>query len=260
MLGPAGEGVAPFPDARALEGALGGAFATVEVHGRLGSTNRRAAQLSSALPALVVCREQTAGRGRRGRTWASSGGSSLTLSVAQAAAGTVPAGLSLAAAVGAAEAVEARGFPVRLKWPNDLVGQSGGKVGGILVEAGGGRAVAGIGINLADFAGLEAEPGAESLSAQGAEVDGNSLAAEVALCVLARLDGMLGAGGDSAMAEVRRQWLARSAHGVGDRIMVTQSDGTKEAMEYLGIGDEGELLAKTAGGAVLKVLNAEVTA
>lgn len=78
--------------------------------------------------------------------------------------------------------------------------------------------------------------------------------------MLARLDGMLGAGGSAATSEVRRQWLARSAHAVGDRIMVTQADGEKEAMEYLGIGEEGELLAKTAGGAVLKVLNAEVSA
>lgn len=149
---------------------------------------------------------------------------------------------------------------MRLKWPNDLVGQSGGKVGGILVEAGGGRVVAGIGINLADFDGLSAEPGAASLAGQGPSVDGNSLAAKVALCVLARLDGMLGADGAAAMAEVRSQWLARSAHAVGERIMVTQADGGKEAMEYLGIGGEGELLAKTAGGAVLKVLNAEVSA
>jgi BirA family biotin operon repressor/biotin-[acetyl-CoA-carboxylase] ligase len=59
----------------------------------------------------------------------------------------VPAGplLSLAAGVAAARACRP---PVRLKWPNDLL-LEGRKLGGILVEVHGRKAIVGIGVNLA---------------------------------------------------------------------------------------------------------------
>jgi BirA family biotin operon repressor/biotin-[acetyl-CoA-carboxylase] ligase len=56
----------------------------VEIHDTLGSTNDRAAELARdvtiELPALVVARRQTAGRGRGGSTWWSANGA-LTFSV-----------------------------------------------------------------------------------------------------------------------------------------------------------------------------------
>jgi BirA family transcriptional regulator, biotin operon repressor / biotin---[acetyl-CoA-carboxylase] ligase len=105
----------------------------------IGSTNDRARELlvqGDADGAVVVADEQTAGRGRRGRTWQSPPGRNLYLSVALVpeigAADAWRLGLATALAVaGACEAV-AR---VALKWPNDVVSAGDGrKVGGLLVE------------------------------------------------------------------------------------------------------------------------------
>lgn len=130
----------------------------VEAHVSIGSTNDRARELL-AIPGadgvVVVADEQTAGRGRRGRSWLSPPGASLSASVALRPA--IPAGgawqLSLAAALAVAAACDSVA-DVGLKWPNDVVvAGDGRKVGGILIETmiDGDRlvgAVIGIGINV----------------------------------------------------------------------------------------------------------------
>ena len=234
--------------------ALGNSFPTIEVHDRLASTNLRAANLASAPPVLVLCNEQTAGRGRRGRSWLSEAGSSLTFSVAYGLDGRSPSGLSLAVAVGAAEALEGLGYSTALKWPNDLLGPAGGKLGGILIEIGGDRAVAGIGINLAPFPGLDDEPGVECLFDQGVFSNREKVAAEAALGILSWLDVWR----DEGMAAVRDAWLARTAHRRGDRIMVSDAGGAKDEMEYLGLGEEGELRARDQDGLERRIHSAEL--
>lgn len=98
---------------------------------------------------------QTAGRGRRGRTWEDGAGEALLFSVllrppmAAADAGLLP----IVAAVGAAEGLAAHGVPVGIAWPNDLL-LGDRKLGGILCEIAADRdgvewAVVGIGINVA---------------------------------------------------------------------------------------------------------------
>jgi BirA family transcriptional regulator, biotin operon repressor / biotin---[acetyl-CoA-carboxylase] ligase len=105
----------------------------------IGSTNDRARELLAGADgdgSVVVAEEQTAGRGRRGRTWLSPPGRNLYLSVAlEPALAAVDAwrlGLATALAVaGACESVA----PITLKWPNDVVAVGDGrKVGGLLVE------------------------------------------------------------------------------------------------------------------------------
>lgn len=126
---------------------------------RTDSTNERARTLAAAgAPhgALVTAAEQTAGRGRQGRSWSAPAGSSLLLSLILAQA---PRMLPLAAAVAVCEAVDgAPGAAGRsgsaIKWPNDvvLVRPAGlAKLAGILVEARPqqGWAVLGIGLNAA---------------------------------------------------------------------------------------------------------------
>src|SRR5688572_1154875 len=126
-----------------------GRFADVRWFAELDSTNRLAADLARAgAPDGVVvgADHQTAGRGRRGRTWESRPGASLLVSVILRPA---PALVTLAAGVAAAEACEAvAGVEVGLKWPNDLL-VDGAKVGGILSELVAGAAVVGLGVNLA---------------------------------------------------------------------------------------------------------------
>ncbi len=164
-------------------------FVDVRWFAEVDSTNRIAAELAraGAPDGLVVGADhQTAGRGRRGRTWESRPGGSLLVSVVLR---PVPPLVTLAAGVAAAEACAAVGVPARLKWPNDVMGD-GGKLGGILSELVGDAVVVGLGLNLA-----WAPPGAACL---GAGVDPDVLLG----AWLAALDG-LDAPGD-VLARYRR--------------------------------------------------------
>lgn len=142
-----------------------------------GSTNATAIDLAEAdAPewTLVAAGHQTQGRGRLGRTWVDRPGGALMFSfvlrpeIDPSRAGLLPllAGASMASAARDAGAPE-----VRCKWPNDLLVEGGGKVGGILVETsfGEGRlryAVVGIGLNL----GPPPVKGAAALEGVGASV------------------------------------------------------------------------------------------
>jgi len=129
----------------------------IEVHGTIGSTNDRARELldePGGEGRAVVAEEQTAGRGRRGRSWLSPPGLNLTVSVGIRPRLTARDAWQLAAAAGlAARAACAQHVPVALKWPNDLVAADGAKLGGLLIETtvDGDRvssAVVGIGLNV----------------------------------------------------------------------------------------------------------------
>ena len=106
----------------------------------------------------LVCtaEQQTAGRGRRGRHWASPFGANLYASVgwqfaSNAGGAAALGGLSLAVGVATAEALEDCGVTgCSLKWPNDILFE-GAKLGGILIEMAGGdarRAVGGVGLSV----------------------------------------------------------------------------------------------------------------
>jgi BirA family transcriptional regulator, biotin operon repressor / biotin---[acetyl-CoA-carboxylase] ligase len=106
---------------------------------RVGSTLDQAhVRAAAGAPAgtLVLADEQTAGRGRQGRSWVSEPGHGIWMTLverpADAAAVQV---LSLRLGLQAAGVLDAfASAPVALKWPNDLyVGE--GKLAGILVEA-----------------------------------------------------------------------------------------------------------------------------
>jgi len=137
----------------------------VERHASIGSTNdevvRRADE--GAPEGLVVMADvQTAGRGRRGRTWWDAPGLSLPFSMLLRPALPLPRCplLALAMACSVAEAAELlTGAPTTVKWPNDVLHDSR-KLCGILAESRtGGKAgpvlVIGTGVNVnqgaADF-------------------------------------------------------------------------------------------------------------
>ncbi|GAA3550865.1 bifunctional biotin--[acetyl-CoA-carboxylase] ligase/biotin operon repressor BirA [Zobellella aerophila] len=131
--------------------------AQVEVVPVIGSTNQywleSIVRLSKGDVCLAEC--QTAGRGRRGRTWISPFGGQLIMSMYwrmdQGMAAAM--GLSLVVGIAVVEALEAEGFAgVQLKWPNDLY-LNGRKLAGILVEMSGTAGgpchlVIGMGLNL----------------------------------------------------------------------------------------------------------------
>ena len=183
---------------------LGGLWTGVDVVASTGSTNadllaRASADAAAPEGQVLVAEEQTAGRGRLGRTWTSAPDASLTFSVLLRPA-TVPASrrawLALVAGVAAASAVRTvtrgtitggtitGGVDAVLKWPNDvLVGER--KLAGILAEQSpdGAAVVVGIGVNVATSAdALPVSPAglpATSLLAEGASITREELLLEV---------------------------------------------------------------------------------
>ena len=124
---------------------------SVEVLPSIDSTNTelmRRARAGERAPTLLVALEQSAGRGRRGKSWHSRPGGSLTFSLGLPFQPADWSGLSLAVGVSLAESLHPE---LRLKWPNDLWWR-GRKLGGILIEAatlGAQRyAVIGVGLNV----------------------------------------------------------------------------------------------------------------
>jgi BirA family transcriptional regulator, biotin operon repressor / biotin---[acetyl-CoA-carboxylase] ligase len=119
---------------------------------RTGSTSERARELVEAgAPSgtVVTAAEQTAGRGRRGRSWAAPAGKALLYSAILRPLGARHVMLPVAAPLAVAEAVEAVA-PERceVKWPND-VWIARRKVAGVLIEARPPEwAVIGVGLNV----------------------------------------------------------------------------------------------------------------
>jgi BirA family biotin operon repressor/biotin-[acetyl-CoA-carboxylase] ligase len=141
---------------------------------------------------VLLAEFQTAGRGRRGRTWLAPPGGAVCLSLSW----TFPqvprdaGALSLAIGVSVLRALEALGLAeVRLKWPNDVL-VADKKLGGILIElraeaAGPACVVVGIGLNVAlgsELIGKIAATGLQAIdlaSVARAPVSRNALAGQL---------------------------------------------------------------------------------
>src|SRR5688572_23177692 len=132
------------------------AGARLVAYDTIGSTNEEALRLSRAgerEPLWVVAKTQTAGRGRRGRTWVSEPGNLYaSLLLGDPSPPDRFPELSFVAALALHDAVTAR-IPglagrVALKWPNDLLIDRN-KFAGILIEGEGTTVVIGIGVNCA---------------------------------------------------------------------------------------------------------------
>jgi BirA family biotin operon repressor/biotin-[acetyl-CoA-carboxylase] ligase len=130
----------------------------IEIHQTIESTNTHLMQqMADGLVSGRVClaEMQTAGRGRRGRTWVSPYAGSVYMSLSQVfQRGAVSTeGLSLAVGVLVADALTKFGVAeIQLKWPNDIYWQ-GKKLAGILLELVGDAAgecavVVGLGLNV----------------------------------------------------------------------------------------------------------------
>lgn len=162
---------------------------------------------------VVIAEEQTAGRGRRGRSWFASPGDSLTFSLLwRFAPGTAPTGLSLAVGVAVARALAKVGAgETALKWPNDIL-KNGRKLGGILVELTPGAphaAVIGIGINIHLPAGMPAD--LRAASAALCEPDATPDQNDVYAALLAELLATLDLFGSQGFAAIRSEWMQRNA-------------------------------------------------
>lgn len=149
-------------DADAVREALGAgvleSLTSFEAFAAIGSTNTYLMEQDGPAPgklSVALTTNQTAGRGRHGKSWQSPPDSGLALSAAFTFASQpsdLPA-LTLVIGLAAIEALEELGVGgIQLKWPNDLLARDA-KLGGILTESqsrdsGAVTIVTGIGINL----------------------------------------------------------------------------------------------------------------
>ena len=231
------------------------------VFDELDSTNaeaRRRAIAGEAGPLWIMAGRQTAGRGRRGRTWISPPGNlAATLLLRPGKPAGECAQLSFVAAIAAADLVAAHTDDAAVKWPNDVLA-GGRKIAGILLEAETAQGqetpwlAVGIGVNLAHFP-PDTEFPATSLTALG----GRAVQPRDALDALAvnfakwyevwRIEGFM---------PIRDAWLAR-AGGLGARIRARLQN--EEALGvFEGLDETGALLLNQGHGRVRAIAAGEV--
>lgn len=224
---------------------------------QVGSTNdeakRLAAEGEEAAPdgTLVWAERQTAGRGRRGRTWESPEGNLYCSLVLRP---EVPlrdaAQLGFVAALAVFDALAGACRPqqnVRCKWPNDVL-LNGKKVAGILLETESANAeaadwiVLGVGVNVAR-APERTEFPATSLHAEGETgVDAVDVLEGFARHFLQWTNRWL----DDGFQPIRRGWLWRSV-GKGEKVEV-RLEGETLAGVFEDIDDAGALVLALDGG------------
>lgn len=225
----------------------------------LDSTNRyalAAARDGAAAGLVVVAEEQTAGRGRLGRSWIAPPGAALLVSLLLRP-GLAPDQLHLLTAAGAlamAEAVEAVcGLRPELKWPNDLlVGDR--KLGGVLAEADiDGRdvraVVVGIGLNV-EWDQFPPEL-AEIATSCSAETGGPVSRAAVLDAFLAR-SSIRFADLDAAFAEYRARLGT-----LGRAVRVELASGPVRGIA-VDLAPDGTLLVETAHDGIVEVAAGDV--
>lgn len=225
----------------------------VEATGSTNSDLIRRAERNAPEWTLLVAGQQVAGRGRLGRSWVSSPGSSLLLSVLVRPSGS-PSGAALVtvgAGAGMALACLAGcGLAVRCKWPNDLV-VGARKLGGVLVESSvrGDRleyAVIGIGVNLnqsVDDFPPELRGTATSVALEG----GRPHALSLLRAFLARATVFC----DPSHPDFRETVLdayRQVSDTLGRTVVATTTSGRRVHGRAVEIGEEGQLIVETPSG------------
>lgn len=181
---------------------------------------------------------QISGRGRLDRSWTTPPGTALTFSAVVEPTLEMrhwPL-LPLAAGLSVADALRAVGARPMLKWPNDVLLESG-KVAGILVERIGepGRAIIGIGVNV-DLAPSELPvPTASALSLEGIDVSRTDLLGRVLSALTARL-GALEADPEAFVATYRD-----ACDTIGREVEAHLPGGVRERGQAVGVDDSGRL-------------------
>ncbi|HLK25368.1 MAG TPA: biotin--[acetyl-CoA-carboxylase] ligase [Caulobacteraceae bacterium] len=229
----------------------------------IDSTNseaRRRADAGETGPLWITAKRQTAGRGRRGRSWETGEGNlAATLLMVTDRPAREAAQLSFVAALAASDLLCAH-LPrerVKVKWPNDVM-VSGRKIAGILVESGaraeGGLWLAiGIGINLAR-APVSAERPATTLAHETRTPPPEPAVA---------LEGLADAFAEwllrwdaRGFAPVAEAWTER-AYGLGERCTARLADETIEGVAE-GLDSDGALRLRLADGRVRRITAGDV--
>jgi BirA family biotin operon repressor/biotin-[acetyl-CoA-carboxylase] ligase len=218
----------------------------------IDSTNAealRAIERGQAAPFLVLAERQTAGRGRRGRKWASPFAENIYYSLVLRIDGGMRQleGLSLVVGLAVMQALRELGISgAGLKWPNDvLVGQK--KIAGILLELVGDPAdvchvVLGVGVNVNMQITDEVDQQWTSMRLESGKVfDRNHLVGELGAMLQAYLCRHQVDGFSAIQAEWEQNhlWQGRAVSLIAG---VNHIEG-----EVLGIDSQGALRLKVGG-------------
>ena len=232
------------------------------IHERVvGSTMdlaREAARSGPADRTIFVCDYQTAGRGRRGRSWQAPPGLGLLFTLLLRS--SRPSMLeTMLVSVAVAEAIERLpGLESRIKWPNDLmVGDR--KLAGILAETysgpSGGYALVGCGINVNQDAATLAAIGRPATSLRE-EVRRTVHRGELLVTCLEQVDAWLALDPTTRDVSLRRAWEQR-LWGRGHLLRFRDRDqefaGTIE-----GVSPAGALIVRRQDGGAERIVAGEI--
>ena len=239
------------------------------------STNLRArAEAESGAPhgTLVVADQQTAGRGRWGRSWESPAGANIyfTLVLRPDLAPDKASMLTLTMAHSVSRAIAREtGLDCKIKWPNDIV-VNGKKVCGILTEMGFGKdggyhVVVGVGINVrSQHFAPELADKATSLEEEAGSLEGEA-GSETQISRSRLLAGIM----SIFEEDYETLMVCQDLTGIWDsynhmlinrnaKVRVLDPKGEYDA-KARGITKTGELLVETADGTVVQVYAGEVS-
>lgn len=225
-------------------------------HDVLGSTNDEARRLADAggeHGLVVTALRQTAGRGRRGRSWDSPSGNlhcSLLLRPAKPLAEA--AQLSFVGGIAVCDALRqaAPGLDFACKWPNDVL-LAGRKVAGMLLESAGDAIILGVGVDV-EYAPAEALYPATSLRQCGSQ----ATADDVLAAFVTTFQTWYGRWMEGGMAGIRAAWVER-ARGMGGEILV-RLDGETVKGIFTGLDEQGALLLTLPDGDTRRILAGDV--
>ena len=256
-----------FLDLAEITSRLSGSGVRLEIVDEIDSTSTRLLAMAAAGAPSGTCLAaewQSAGRGRRGRSWVSSLGGSLTFSLLwrfERGAGHL-AGLSLAVGVAVARALSSCGVGrVQVKWPNDVVADFQ-KLAGILVETSGEMqgpsvAVIGVGVNyrLGERAMDQIDQPVTDVARCSAVVPSRSV---LLAALLTELSAVLSEFEAQGFPAVRDAWRALHAY-QGRRVRVLPPREAAFEAEVTDVAPDGALVVALPDGRTVALSSAEIS-
>jgi BirA family biotin operon repressor/biotin-[acetyl-CoA-carboxylase] ligase len=229
----------------------------VHAYGSVVSTNDTAKRLAeSGAPegTLVVAETQTGGYGRRGNVWESpEGGLWFSFVLRPHLPPDRASGLSVVAAIAVARvAIEDAGLDARIKWPNDVFVGGRKLAGAMVVSAGEGAVVVGIGVNANIPEDELPDPGYYEATSFAREAGRSFARAALLARMLTEFEGRYFAYRSPQHARLIEEWRALSLV-IGETVTVTAGEETVDGTVF-GLEDDGGIVLRLADGSHRKLL------